>query len=459
LLLELRLFPVALSCRLPRRRRDGSGTRIASSLRAGLGACVEPAFLASERARSLTRATERTFVRLHSWRRVAACRSSFFTKAGHAMNFTDSAEVEMKRLLVFLTRHEASDLHLKVGYPPYVRIGGHLRKLELPVIPDTGFVHEMVRPLVPEARWGEYESRGALDFSAAGESGDRYRINIYRSKGDMHVAVRRVQSKIADFDALNLPETYRELTSQTLEGLILVCGVTGSGKSSTLAAMLEYINQNRGLHIITIEDPIEFSFQGKRSIISQREIGIDSPSFKDALRVVVRQDPDAILIGEMRDRETMLAAIQAAETGHLVLGSLHCADAQLSFARILEFFDRSEHSFIRSSLANSLRAILCQRLLPGVTEGLRYPATEVLLANAIVRDKILREEDEDIPALLHQCRAEGMRDYTYSLCELVHQDRILRTVAMDYAPSREALSSALKGIDSTSQGIIARVRA
>jgi twitching motility protein PilT len=375
------------------------------------------------------------------------------------MQAVDSPADEMMRLLMFLTKHEASDLHLKVGYPPYARIGGHLRKLDLPPLPDTAFVQEMVQPLVPEKRWMEFDAHGSLDFSAAIESGDRYRINIYRSKGDMHVAVRRVQSKIADFDELNLPPVYRKLISETMEGLILVCGVTGSGKSSTLAAMLEYINQHRGLHIITIEDPIEFAFHGKKSIISQREIGLDVPNFKDALRVVVRQDPDAILIGEMRDRETMLAAIQSAETGHLVLGSLHCADAQLSFARILEFFDRSEHSFIRSSLANSLRAIMVQRLLPGVVEGKRFPATEVLLVNAVVRDKILHEEDDDIPALLHQCRAEGMRDYTQSLCDLVHQDLILRTVAMDYAPSREALLSALKGIDSASQGIISRVRA
>jgi twitching motility protein PilT len=154
----------------------------------------------------------------------------------------------------------------------------------------------------------------------------------------------------------------------------------------------------------------------------------------------------------------MLAAIQSAETGHLVLGSLHCADTQLSFARILEFFDRTEHSFIRSSLANSLKAIMCQRLLPGVQEGSRFPATEVLLANSIVKQKILREEDEDLPAILHQCREEGMRDYTHSLCELVNQDRILRTVALDYAPSREALLSALKGIDSATSSILSRVR-
>ncbi len=365
---------------------------------------------------------------------------------------------QMHRLLAFLTTHEASDLHIKVGYPPYVRIGGHLRKTQLPPIESTDLVQAMLAPLVPLSRWPEFQEHGSIDFSAAIDTGDRYRINIYRSRGDIHVAVRRVQAKILDFNGLNLPDIYREAITHINEGLILVCGVTGSGKSSTLAAMVEYINQNRSLHIITIEDPIEFAFHGKKSIISQREIGLDVPNFKDALRVVVRQDPDCILIGELRDRETMLAAIQAAETGHLVFGSLHCADAQLSFARILEFFDRSEHGFIRSSLSNSLKAIMCQRLLPGIQEGERYPATEVLMINAIARDKILHEEDEDLSAILHQCRDEGMRDYTHSLVELVNQNRILRTVAMDHAPNRESLAAALKGIDTSSGSILSRVR-
>jgi twitching motility protein PilT len=318
------------------------------------------------------------------------------------------------------------------------------------------YVNGMMQPLVPPERWKEYERHGALDCSIAGETGDRYRVNIFRSKGDMHVAIRRVQANILDFNDLHLPDVYRKLISETTEGLVLVCGVTGCGKSSTLAAMLEYINQERSIHIITIEDPIEFAFHGKKSIISQREVGLDVPNFPDALRVVVRQDPDAILIGEMRDRETMLAAIQSAETGHLVMGSLHCANVQLSFARILEFFDRSEHDFIRSSLASSLKAILCQRLVPAVKEGVRYPATEVLLTNSVVKDKILREEDEDLPGILHQCRHEGMREYTHSLCELVEADKILRRVAMDYAPSREALSSALKGIDAAASSVIVR---
>ena len=374
------------------------------------------------------------------------------------MDGTLTPEVELKRLLYFLSTHEASDLHIKVGYSPYVRVGGHLRKLELPPIASSDEVKQMITPFVPSDRLGEFEKNGSLDFAASAETGDRFRINMFLSKGEVTVAIRRVQAKILDYDDLCLPKIYSDVIRKTTEGLILVCGVTGSGKSSTLAAMLEHINQHRSLHIVTIEDPIEFSFHGKKSIISQREIGTDTPDFASALRVVVRQDPDCILIGEMRDRETMLAAIQAAETGHLVLGSLHCANVELSFSRILEFFDRSEHTFIRSSLASSLRAIMCQRLVPGIEPGSRFPATEVLLVNSVVKSKIIREEDEDMTAILHQCREEGMRDYTHSLVELVEQQQILREVAMDYAPSREVLSSALKGIDSAASSIISRIR-
>jgi twitching motility protein PilT len=239
--------------------------------------------------------------------------------------------------------------------------------------------------------------------------------------------------------------------------LILVSGVTGSGKSSTLAAMLNYVNHQRSMHVITIEDPIEYSFQPVKCIISQREIGIDVSSFRDALRYVVRQDPDCILIGEMRDKETMLAAIQAAETGHLVMGSIHCNDAEQTFSRILEFYPREEHAFIRSSLANSLKAIMVQRLLPGLKEGSRYPATEVLLNNAIVEEKITHEQDEDLPAILNACREEGMRNFTHSLCELVQNGMVERSVALDFAPNREALISMLKGINTAAQGLIGRL--
>ena len=367
-------------------------------------------------------------------------------------------EEEMKALLNFVSKNEASDLHLKAGYPPYIRIGGHLRKIQGPPLPDEGYIEQMLTPLVPAGRLHEFDEKGDLDFSARGDSGDRFRINLFRSTGHAHAAIRRVQSNIPSFEELHLPDIYRQTIMRSLEGLVLVSGVTGSGKSSTLAAMLDHINEHRGLHIITVEDPIEYVFHAKKCIISQREIAIDTPSFAGALRHVVRQDPDCILIGEMRDRETMLAAIQAAETGHLVLGTLHCNDAPQTFSRILEFFPRVEHAFIRSSLANSLRAIMVQRLIPGHVEGSRFPATEVLLNNSIVKDKILHEEDEDMPAILCQCRAEGMRDFTQSLCELVLAEHISRPVALDYAPNREKLISELKGIKTATDSLVSRIR-
>ncbi len=367
-------------------------------------------------------------------------------------------EDEINKLLAFVSANEASDLHLKVSYPPTIRLGGHLRRVDSLPLPDSAYIEAMMTAIMPPGKREMYDLNGGVDFAARAESGDRFRVNAFRSEGEMHVALRRVQSRIPDFEELHLPLVYEKTIMQSLEGLILVSGVTGSGKSSTLAAMLKYINSHRTMHVITIEDPIEYAFQPEKCIISQREIGIDVADFAAALRFVVRQDPDCIMIGEMRDRETMLAAIQAAETGHLVMGSIHCNDAEQTFSRILEFFPREEHAFIRSSLANSLKAIMVQRLLPGIDDGKRYPATEVLLNNSIVKEKILHEEDEDIPAILHSCRDEGMRDFTQSLCELVNQERVHRDVAFDYAPNREALKSRLKGIDTAGDGLISRVR-
>jgi twitching motility protein PilT len=306
----------------------------------------------------------------------------------------------------------------------------------------------MLADFVPAPVRERFDAHVDVDFSASTGTGDRYRVNIYQSIGETHAALRRVQSEIPSFQSLNLPPVYEKSISKYFEGLILVSGVTGSGKSSTLAAIVEYINVHRSMHIVTIEDPVEYRFVSKKSIISQREIGIDVPDYPAALRSAVRQDPDCIFIGEMRDRDTMLAAIQSAETGHLVLGSIHCSDAPQTFARILEFFPRQEHAFIRSSLAASLKAIFCQRLLPGIAKDSCFPACEVLLNNAVVRDKILREEDEALHEVIRKSKDDGMQTLTHSLCELIESERVHFDVAMDYAPNRDALSSAVKGISS-----------
>ncbi len=364
----------------------------------------------------------------------------------------------MEKLLTNMGQLGASDLHLKVGYAPFYRVAGHLRKIGMPPFSDSEYIEAMLYDYIPEKRREDFLERGDLDFSAASASGDRYRINIFRSMGCVNAAIRRVQSEIPSYESLNLPQVYEDVMSKSFEGLLLVSGVTGSGKSSTMAAMIQHINKIRSMHIVTVEDPIEYLFHPEKAIISQREIGIDVPDFAEALKFVVRQDPDCILIGELRDRETMLAAIQAAETGHLVLGSLHCADAQQTFARILEFFPRTDHAFIRSSLATSLKAIMCQRLLPGIDEGSLYPATEVLINNTIVKDKIIREEDEDLPAIIAQSESDGMRPFTTSLVELIETEKVHYDTAMEYAPNRESLASAVKGIKSSTQGMVGRIR-
>ncbi|MCH7591843.1 MAG: PilT/PilU family type 4a pilus ATPase [Planctomycetes bacterium] len=358
----------------------------------------------------------------------------------------ESPRDQMQKLLASMSQIEASDLHLKVGYPPYFRVLGVLRGTKMPPIADSRTLEEMLHDLVPEERRRDYIKTGCLDFSAQGATGDRFRINMFRSTGETHAAIRRVQSEIPSFSDLALPDVYREVVEKSRDGLILVSGVTGCGKSSTLAAMVDHINATRSANIVTIEDPVEFLFKPKKSIVSQREIGIDVPDFSEALRHVVRQDPDCIMIGELRDKETMMAAIQAAETGHLVLGSLHVSDVQQTFTRILEFFPREEHAFIRSSMASSIRAITCQKLLPGIEKGSLYPATEVLLNNIVVRDKILREKDEELPGIITQGRADGMRSFTFSLCELIEQEKVHFDTAMEFAPNRDALAAAVKGI-------------
>lgn len=363
-------------------------------------------------------------------------------------------------LLEAMKTLNASDLHLKTSVPPVFRIGGHLRRADMPVLEiNSRIVEKIIDPLIPERRRAEFERRGALDFALSLPSGDRFRVNAARSCDQLHCAIRRVKAEIPTFESLHLPPIYRKIADETHEGLVIVCGVTGCGKSTTLAAMIDHINETCSDNIISIEDPIEYIFHPKKSIISQREIGLDVDVFADALRSAVRQDPDVLFIGEMRDRETMLAALQAAETGHMVFCTLHTADTMQSLARILEFFPPDQHEFIRSSLANGLKAVLAQRLLPAIDPKiLRVPATEVLLGTPIVKEKIREGEDADLSEVVAGGQGEGMYSFTTALADLVDKDLVYFDTAMEYAPNREQLEGHVRGIKTTAQALVHRVK-
>lgn len=387
-----------------------------------------------------------------------------------------TASLSMRRLLANMRKSDASDLHLKVGMPPIYRIGGELR-MPGGVGPLTSEDTErLLAEIIPAALRERYDRTGDLDFSSfleldatepAGAAAhharrtDRFRCNVFRAGGFMHAAIRRVKPDIPTFESLKLPKIYEKISDETNEGLVLVVGVTGSGKSTTLACMIERINATRSMNIITVEDPVEFHFQPRLSIVSQRELGIDVPSYKDALRYIVRQDPDVIFIGELRDHDTVLAAIQAAETGHLVFGSLHTADTMQCFSRLVEFFPQHEHGFVRAALSNSLRAVCAQRLLPAnkdVAGSSVVPATEVLLNNASVREKIREAEDSDIPAIINASVNDGMRSFTYSLAHLVESEMVSVSTALEFAPNREALASRLKGVEVRSATLTGKIR-
>jgi twitching motility protein PilT len=364
----------------------------------------------------------------------------------------------IQRLLLKMTEVEASDLHIKVGAPPVLRIASDLHRVDAPNL-DANDTKQLLAPIIPDHLQERLREDGGIDFSHHETAEQRFRCSVFKAGGGLHAAIRRVNPKIPSFQELHLPPIYETLSLKTHEGLIIVCGVTGSGKSSTLAAMIDHINETRAVNIITIEDPVEFLFKPKMGYVSQREIGIDVPAFPQALRSAVRQDPDVLMIGELRDRETMMAGLQAAETGHLVFCTLHTSDTMQSFARILEFFPSNEHNFIRSSMAAGLKAVMAQRLLPSVKPDIsRIPATEVLLNNSTVAEKIRDGEDEDLPAIMAGSTHDGMHSFTESLSKLVEGDFVDLKTAERYAPNAEALRSRVRGIQVKADVLVSRTK-
>ena len=363
------------------------------------------------------------------------------------------APARIDKLFLVMAKKGASDLHLKHDQPPLLRISGALHPLNSDPLTDRQ-LEKLVYEILSDKQRETFEQIGSLDMGYEFAEHERVRINIFRQRGHISLAARLVKSKAPTFQEINLPPQLEKLSSLRT-GLVLVCGPTGCGKSTTLAAVLDHINQTRRCHILTIEDPIEFSYTDKKSYVNQREIGLDVPTWQAALKYALRQDPDVILVGEMRDSDTFQAGVQCAETGHLVMGTLHSSSVSQTVGRILEMFPSEKHPMIRQALASNLRAIIVQMLLPGAQEGLRVaPALEILFMNAMARQLIIKGEDNKLGDLIRASTAEGCCSMTQSIAELVNKDLVLRKVALEHAPNKEQLEMELRGITVDSGRII-----
>jgi len=365
-------------------------------------------------------------------------------------------ELEVDKLFRACVKLEASDLHLKVGRPPMVRVNGTLRPMNREPIDDE----EMVRlcfPLMNERSRKIFDRDGGADFAHMIDvegTNWRFRVNLLQQLGHIGMVARRVNSWIPDFEGLNLPSSIERLCTYD-QGMILLAGVTGSGKSTTIASMLNWINHRHRKHILTLEDPIEFVFTEDKCLINQREIGLDVVDFEIGMKHAVREDPDVMLVGEMRDKETFMTAIHAAETGHLVFGTIHASTASSTIGRILDLFPQEMHSALRAAIAMNMKGIIAQKLLKSIKPGVgRVPTVEIMIFNAVVRKLVLEEEDHKLGDVIRIGAQDGMQDFTQSLKKLVDDGLIDREVAMEVAPNREALKMALKGIEVRQPGII-----
>jgi twitching motility protein PilT len=358
---------------------------------------------------------------------------------------------EIDAFLRAVIKSGASDLHVKSGQPPRLRIDGELRKVDREPVPSELF-EARVFSLLDEKERRRLLVEGSVDL--AYELGDiRFRINVYRQESGISAAARVVPRQIPSFADLHLPPIVAKVAGIE-QGLILVSGVTGSGKSTTIAAMLEHINNIRHKHIVTIEDPIEFLYTSKKCLIDQRELGINVPDYALALRALLREDPDIILIGEMRDADTFRAALRAADTGHLVFGTVHAANTSQTIGRVVGLFDEAEKPSIRESLVFSLRAIISQKLLRSSAEGVhRVPAVEVLISTPIVRELIERSRDIELADVV-RTGDEGMTSFTESLYSLFHDKLIDEETGCQAAPNRQEFEMRLAGIKPSTRAIV-----
>jgi twitching motility protein PilT len=328
----------------------------------------------------------------------------------------------LDKLLDSVVAEGGSDIHITPGGKPIIRVAGSL----IPLLQEDDFTAEetetVLKAILPEKRWPVFEEKETIDFSYAHKSGTRFRVNGYRVQGQVAIAMRLIPKEVRTFADLNLPPVL-EVFSQRQQGFFLVVGPVGQGKSTTLAALVERINASRAEHVITIEDPVEYLFEPQKSLIHQREVHIDTPTFHEALQAALREDVNVLMVGEMRDPDTISAAVTAAETGHLVLSTLHTNNAAQSIDRIIDVFPPNQQAQVRVQLASSLVGIFSQRLVPRIAGGL-IPAYELLINNSAIANLIREGRTHEITTVIQTSSQEGMIDMDRSLAELVRRGEV-----------------------------------
>ena len=348
------------------------------------------------------------------------------------------------KLLQRAVQKDASDIHLKSGSQPYLRIDGEMTQTGMDPIQAEG-LSQILDLILSDEQKKYFSRRGEIDLSFTEKGVGRFRVNVFRQRGTVSVVMRRIKTKILSFDQLHLPPvTVRFATMQ--RGLVIITGTTGSGKSTTLASIVDYINDHRRCHVVTIEDPIEYIHNDRKAVINQREITIDTENFASALKAVMRQDPDVILVGEMRDLETFMAAISAAETGHLVFSTLHTTNVLQTVDRIIDLFPSNQHDQVRSALAINLRAMMCMRLLPRADGVGRVPACEILFNTPAARKLIKDNRIAQLEMAIQQGREEGMQSFNDSLYDLIRTGLITVDTGMEISDNPEDLNMLLQGI-------------
>ena len=352
-------------------------------------------------------------------------------------------KLDIDELLTFTVNSGASDLHISTGSIPMIRIHGLLRKLDMaPMSPEA--MEEIARKVLNPEQWERFEEMKEIDLSKKLRDIARFRVNIFQQINGIGAVFRTIPSEIKSFEELGLPEVMKDLSLRD-RGLILLTGPTGSGKSTTLATMVDWINEYKELHVITIEDPIEFYHETRNCMINQRELGANTHSFANALRSALREDPDVILVGEMRDLETISLALTAAETGHLVLATLHTSSAAKTIDRIIDIFPASQKTQVRSMLAESLEAVISQKLLPKKDDSGRVVALEVMIANTAIRNLIREDKIYQIPSVIQAGGKEGMQTLDQDLQRVLHKGLIDRDTAHHIAGNPKLFEVDLSG--------------